>query len=238
MTDTCFIFKNMFGYDQIYKIPENMPSNVVCFYITDTLENCEKAKDLGWEPIFVDKYLTIIDSFEKRKIIAELNCYPERFIDATKFKYMFTSDSNVLSLDSNYGDFISKKSDKKALYLTSGCYSGYKNSISEELLRSFRNPRWKYNFEQMKTSVHSYLTFLLERGKNLQDTPVVSAKYIGWNVSHPMKYELSKYVYDEYTKHLQGNIIFSMALQIYPKYIEHYIHFKNDGKVASHLQSH
>ena len=228
----------MFNYDKINEIPKNMPSNVACFYITDTLENCTKAKDLGWEPIFVDKYVTVTDSFEKRKVIAELNCYPERFIDATKFKYMFSCDSNVLTLDSNYADFISKKSDEKALYLTSGCYSGYKNTIDFELLRSLKTPRWRYNWEEMKTTVRGYLYFLLEKGKNLQDTPVVSAKYIGWNVSHPMKHEISKYVYDEYTKHLQGNIIFSMAWQIYPQYIEHYTKFKNDGKVDGHLQCH
>jgi hypothetical protein len=237
MTDTCFIFKNLFNYDKIGGIPSKLPKNMKCLYITDSTDSCKKAKALGWDTIFVNKYVGISDPFEKRKVIAEINCYPERFIDTTKFKYAFICDSNVVALDSNYSDFVSKKSDDKALYLTSGWYSGVENTIHQELKRSLQNERWLYNFDKILISAGEYVTYLTEKGTNLADTPVVSAKYIGWNITHPMKRKISDYVYNEYIKHLQGNLIFSMALQIYPEHIEHYTKFMNDGKVSTHSVS-
>jgi len=237
MTDTCLIFKNLFGYDTISGLPKKLPQNMRCFYIIDSTDNCQKAESLGWETIYINKYLDITDSFKKRKVIAEINCYPERFIDTSQFKYVFICDSNVVALDSNYSDFVSKKSEEKALYLTSGWYKGSQNTMQQELARSLGNRRWEYNFNEMRKSVSEYLSHLTDMGKNIAHTPVISAKYIGWNINHPMKREISDYVYTEYTKHLQGNIIFSMALQIYPAHIEHYTNFKNDGSVSDHIVS-
>jgi len=36
-------------------------------------------------------------------------------------------------------------------------------------------------------------------------------------------------------QHLQGNIILSMMLHLYPDDICHYTGFKNDGRVSTHL---
>lgn len=237
MNDTCFIFKNLFGYDPVLKIPNNIPNSVTCIYITDSLDAYNKAAKFGWTPIYIDKYKNITDKFEKRKIIAEINCYPERFVNMAQYTYMFICDSNVVSLDSNYSEFVSKKSKDNCLYVTSGWYSGTANTMQKELERSLANHRWSYNFDSMKNSTNNYINILTSKGKDINDTPVVSAKYIGWNITHPMKNIIAKYVFDEYMQHLQGNIIFSMVIHLYPEYIYHYKGFKNNGAVSNHYIS-
>lgn len=235
MTDTCFIFKNFFSYDPVLKLPNNLPPNITPIYITDSINAITTAKELGWEVVYKDTYNHITDPFEKRKLIAEINCYPERFIDCSKYKFVYICDANVITLDSNYATFISNKGDKNALYLTSGWYSGHNNTMQKELERSLTNKRWSYNFNEIKHSVDEYHSKLTNLEIPFDDTPVISAKYIGWNISHSYKNIIADYVYNEYMKHLQGNIIFSMALKLYPDYICHYTGFKNDGCVLKHL---
>jgi len=177
--DTCLIFKNFFGYDPVLKVPHNLPENIAPIYITDSVEAVETAASLGWNVIYIDSYKHITDKFERRKIIAWINCFPEKLPGLEKYKYIFVCDSNVIKLDTNYAQFISHKSDKKALYVTSGWYSGVNNTMQKELERSLQNMRWSYNFEQIKSSTNNYIKILSSMNIPLTDTPVVSAKYIG-----------------------------------------------------------
>jgi hypothetical protein len=194
-----------------------MPLNVTPIYITDCMTKYNQAKDMGYTAYYTDKYKDITDSFERRKIIAYINCYPEKVIpELLQYTYVFICDSNVVELDSNYKEFINLKSDNKCLYLTSGWYKKSDNTMKKELERSLHNPRWQYNFDQMKDSVNEYFKLLEKLNINIDDTPVVSAKYIGWNIKHNYKNILSDFVYKEYMKHLQGNIIFLLYL----KYIQ------------------
>jgi hypothetical protein len=230
------VFKNFYDYDPVLKIPDNLPTNMTPVYITDSSSNISIATSLGWQCYYVDTFKNITDPFQMRLTIAYINCYVEKVVpELLKYKYIFICDSNVVKLDSNYTDFINKRNINKALYLTSGWYRGNHNTMERELQRSIRNIRWRYNFDQMIHATNRYMTELKKLNIDIHDTPVVSAKYIGWNISHPNKELLADYVYEEYKKHLQGNIIFSFILKLYPEYIEHYTDFKNDGAVIGHV---
>jgi hypothetical protein len=71
---------------------------------------------------------------------------------------------------------------------------------------------------------------------NYRNIPVVSAKYIGWNINHERKNIIADYVFNEYSKHLQGNIIFSTCLVLYTEDTLHYTKFLNDGQVEQHVK--
>jgi len=235
MSDTCLIYVNLYGYDPVVKIPNNMPINVTAIYITDSMIYFNTAKQFGWKVYYLDDYINITDNFQRRKTIVHIRCYPEKICpDILNYTYVFMCDSNVVNLDSNYPDFINKKDETKCLYLTSGYYRGSENTMQQELNRSLQNSRWSYNYDQMTNAVNDYHKQLESLNINLNDTPVVSAKYIGWNIAHPYKNVIADVVYKEHMKHIQGNIIFSLLLKLYPEYIYNYTDFKNDGSVSRH----
>jgi hypothetical protein len=228
--------KNLFNYDPVLSIPLNFPKDMDPVYITDSQETANAARKHGWIVYIITDFLNADTSFKKRCAVAYINCYPEKLIpELNKYTYIFICDSNVQKLDSNYTEFVNKSNNNKALYITSGWYSGKSNTILMELDRSLNNGRWSYNFNEIKKASLSYLNTLIKNNIDINLTPVVSAKYIGWNISHPSKNKLADFVYEEYSKHLQGNIILSFALHIYKDDIEHYTGFLNDGAVSSHI---
>ena len=237
--DTCLIFKNLFNYDHINPIPHNIPDGVDPIYITDSSQNAHIATSFGWKVYVTDMFKEIgDDSFERRKAIAFINCYPERIIpELLQYTYIFICDSNVRSFDPDYKTFVAHKSPLKALYLTTGWYSGSDNTIYKEMQRSMMNQRWKYNFKEIKESTLKYIHQLNDKGIADSDMPVASAKYIGWNIGHPNKHTIADNVYEEYLIHLQGNIIFSYILHMYPDDITHYINSFKHGSVGNHLST-
>jgi hypothetical protein len=239
MTDTCLVFKNLFGYDPVPRVPGRMPPGMTPVYITDSQSDKRLAESYGWTAYCIDEYNGTTDSFEKRKVIAKINCYPEQVVpDLLEYTYIFICDSNVVTLDSNYEEFVKlAKNGGKPLFVTSGYYSGRSNTMNKELMRSLGNGRWSYNFDKMQESTYRYLHTLRERNLSIDNTPVVSAKFIGWNIKSEFKSMLADIVYNEYMIHLQGNIIFSYVLQIHPEHVEHYTGFKNDCTVRGHLIS-
>lgn len=236
MCDTCVVFKNLFNYDRINRIPTNFPKGVDPVYITDSGEEAQTAKTYGWNVYITDMFKHKEGSFEKRMAIAFINCYPERVVpELSKYTYIFVCDSNVTSFDPDYTTFINRKTSEKAFYMTTGWYSGSENTIYKELQRSLQNGRWSYNFDNMKNSTMGYIRDLTDKGIDESKTPVASAKYIGWNIRHPFKNTIADAAYKEYLIHLQGNIIFSYLLHIYPNYIEHYINSFARGTISHHL---
>lgn len=234
----CILFKNLWNYDIINKIPENTPKGVDCIYLTDNESDDNLAKEYGYISYMVKDYLEISDSFERRKIIAYINCYPEKvFRELEKYTYVFICDSNIIEFDPDYTNFIESVSIDRSLYVTSGYYRDNADTIYEELKRSLTVMRWKYNFNEMKLACEKYEKMLRDRGLDMLDVRVCSAKYIGWNIVNKNKEMISKFVYDEYLEHLQGNIIFSIASKIYAEDTCHFSSGFFNGKLSDHAKN-
>lgn len=232
------LFKNLFNYDEIIPPPKNIPSNMDSIYLTDSVENQKKALSKGWKYCYVtEQFLNVNTNIKKRLAIAHINCYPENYLpDNKNYDYVFICDSNVVKLDTNYSEFIKNASDKHALYVTSGWYIGINNNIKKELERSLCNKRWSYDFNNITNATQNYIKLFSDMNIDYHTVPVVSAKYIGWNINHDKKNIIADYVYKEYSKHLQGNIIFSTCLVLYPEYTFHYKDFLNDAGVHNHIK--
>lgn len=239
MNNTCYLVKNLFNYDIIYPPPSNLSSNIDSVYVTDNSNSYHEALNKGWKYVYiVTEFLDKNDSFSKRLAIAYINCYPEKLIpELNRYNYIFICDANFINLPSNYNDFLSNKSIKYALYINSGYYKNDQNNIKEELYRSIHNSRWSYNFKQMIISTNEYLKLLNSINLDYKTIPVISAKYIGWNINHNNKNYIADYVYNEYSKHLQGNIIFSMCLALFKENIFHFDILNNDTNTLEHTQN-
>lgn len=232
-----FLVKNFFSYEEIIKPPLNLPSGFTTVYVTDSESNCDIAKNLGWNITKnISKFLNITDSFERRKSIAYINCYPHELVpEILDYNLVFVSDSNIQSLWNNYVTFVnlSNESDK-ALFVTSGYYNDDKDNISFECDRSGQK-RWGYNHKEIKNNTQLYINDIKSKNIDVSKLSVISAKYIGWNLHHPDFKLLSDKLYEEYTKHLQGNIILTYMSGMYPDSIFNYhCNDYSGGKVNSH----
>lgn len=72
----CLLYKNFWSYDPVVPVPSNLPPNIDTIYVTDNLNMALCAKNLYWTKTYViDTHITITDAFERRKIIAYINCF-------------------------------------------------------------------------------------------------------------------------------------------------------------------
>lgn len=235
----CLLYKNFWSYDPILPVPTNLPMDVHTVYLTDNTDSALRAKQLGWSKTYVcDTFVNITDPFERRKAIAKINCFPEQVVlELNSFDHIMICDANITRLDTNYAEFVHNILQTKidrALYITSGWYSQDQNTIVSELHRSLSQPRWSYNFDQMISWCSTNFALLEKLNINLADCPVVSAKYIGWNIRSENKNVVADWVYNQYVDHLQGNIIFSVVAKLFPDHVYHYKGFLNDGAVNEH----
>ena len=228
-----FLVKNLFNYEKVIPPPKNLPSNLKTVYVTDTLENVMLAKDLGWNSIkLITGYEHIVDSFERRKLVALINSFPLKVVpELINPRYVFICDSNINDLWVKYGEFVDNCTDKHALYVTSGFYRGDRNNMEIECQHSCKTPRWSYNHNGIRTSTDRYKQDLNENNIDYMGLSVVSAKYIGWNVNHPKYDELSNVLYNEYLVNLQGNIILTYISGLYSEFVYNY--HTNDYSGAS-----
>jgi hypothetical protein len=231
----CVLFVNLWNYDPVLPIPQNSPENVNYIYVTDTDENVDTAKKFGYVVYQYNTYLHITDKFERIKIVAKLKCFPEEiFPELQQYKYIFQCDANILKFDMAYTDFINSASDNYAIFVTTGWYSGEEDNIYKEYYRSINTQRWSYNFENMTKSFNKYLELFEQTQMNPYECKVVSAKYVGFNIQHKNKKQISNFVYNEYMNHLQGNIIYSVALNLFPQDIFHFRNGFFQGEVIGH----
>ena len=78
-----FMVKNFFDYEKIIPPPINLSKNLKSLYVTDSIQNVNLAKSLGWNYTFLyDKDLNIIDKFERRKLSSAYHCI---VLNTTKF---------------------------------------------------------------------------------------------------------------------------------------------------------
>jgi hypothetical protein len=232
-----FVVKNLWDYDKINPVPDNLPDNLPdmdTFYITDTEENRAEALCQGWDhAVCFDQYREVTSKILRRSIIGDINCFPEKFCSRLQiYDKIFVCDSNILTLPSNYSDFVNGAGDE-AVYLTSGYYSGEDDTIEQELIRSIHS-RWNYNAQGMIEATHRYMEGMNEAGIDPLSVSVSSAKYLGWNVRHPDRWHIASFVADEYMKHLQGNIIFTYISAIYKNEVFNFRGLKNDISFSPH----
>jgi len=232
-----FLVKNLFNYEKVVSPPKNLPTHLKTVYVTDTLENVTLAKELGWNYIKrVTQYEHIVDPIERRRSIAFINSYPLKTVpELENPRYVFICDSNIDSLWLNYEKFVNSCEDKYALFVTSGFYQGDRDNLEIECQHSCGTPRWSYNHKEIRESTDRYKLILEDNKINYNELSIVSAKYFGWNVQHPMFGKLSDILFDEYNQNIQGNIILTYMSGLYSEFIYNY--YDNDysgGKVNKH----
>jgi|694.fasta_scaffold44312_6 hypothetical protein len=236
--NSIFMVKNFFDYEKIIPPPINLPKSLKSLYVTDSIENINIAKKLGWDYTFLhDKDLNLIDKFERRKLVAKVNCYPHLFLpnELKNIEKIFVCDSNIISLWKEYENFINNCNSNNALYLTSGYYKDERDNILSEMNVSITQERWSYNKKEIYENSILYLNNLKKIKIDYKNVSIISAKYIGWNIKHPEYLNISNIAYTEYCKHLQGNIIFAYLSAIFKSYVYNY-HTKN--YVGSKLNNH
>lgn len=227
-----FLVKNLYDYEKVISPPNNLPDNFISYYITDNEKNAITAKNLGWDYVSItDKFLDVADKFSRRKSIAFINSFPHMFINNDiEYDLIFVCDSNIVTLWSNFSDFVSKCEKNKVLYLTNGYYDLGRNTITSEIENSNQH-RWSYNYVEIKHNGQLYVDHLNDLKIDLNLLGVCSAKYIGWNPSHENYELLTNKLYEEYTKHLQGNIILTYLSGIYKDDI--FVYHSNNYKGGS-----
>jgi hypothetical protein len=232
MTDYFFV-KNLYNYEKVIPPPSNLPKNLKTVYITDTEENKIKALNLGWDIVKkTDIFNGIDNKFDRRKSVAFINSYPLQVVpEITDARFIFICDSNIINLWNLYNNFVMSCSEDFTLFVTSGYYSGDRDTIMSECNHSCAASRWSYNHFEIKNCTNRYIEDLNEKNVDVNKLSVVSAKYIGWNVNHPDYKYLSDFLYKEYSENLQGNIILTYMSGIFNEKI--YNFYTNDYTGAS-----
>jgi hypothetical protein len=235
----CILFKNLFGYDNVSSLP-TVSDNLKLHLLVDSEDARQEGLRLGWTVHVTDMFKEATSPKEKRDAVAFVNAFPEVVIPELKdYDQVFICDSNVLEFDPAYFDFINSCSTKATLYVTSGAYTGERgkwnaNDVATEYERSMKVTRWKYDSENIKRSWLEYKTMLNDMSVSEYDVPVVSAKYIGWNLKSESKSKVADFVLEEYKKHLQGNIIFSIAAVLFKDDVHHFYHGFENTKLGIH----
>ena len=219
-----FLVKNLYNYEKIIPPPSNLPDNFTTVYVTDNDTNSNLVKELGWDIVKkTEEFLNVTDKFGRRKSIAYINSFPHKVVpEVLDYDFVFVCDSNIVRLWDKYVDFTNKCLSKYSLFVTSGYYSGERNTIISERNASSNISRWSYNKNEIIESTNRYINELIKNNVNINDLNIVSAKYFGWNLKHD-KYELlSNLLYSEYCENLQGNIILTYMSGLHPDIIYNY----------------
>lgn len=232
-----FLVKNLFDYEIVVPPPNNLPKTFETVYVTDNDINCNLAKDLGWGIVKkVENYLHVTDKFHRRRIISFINSFPHKVCpEVIDYKFVFVCDSNIIRLWDEYMRFTSNCTSDNALFVTSGYYSGVRDTIMGERDASLGIARWSYNRDEINSSTERYINELNKKNIDLTKLSVVSAKYIGWNLRHKDYDLLSNNLYSEGSINLQGNIILTYLSGLFPNSVYNY-YTKN--YLGGHLNSH
>lgn len=227
----CFITSSFFGYEQPNPPPKGLPNDFINFYITDNGEHARVALASGFNFAIIDKTAALSLQFallpnqtgvgnwtDAQKLGSGIMCrakfapqifYHEIFREGCGQVWYF--DGNVKSFNKTFFEenlFAVNKS--KALYLDIGHYALPYNLVSE-LEVSLVQQRWQGYVEGMNKSSLEYFKQLENRlgPQGLAHCPVASAKYVGWNLRHPMLPVMSEWLMEQCKMNYQGNIVLS-----------------------------
>lgn len=218
-----YLTKNAYEYEIVHPPPPNLPAGMMTFYITDSDKTKEEAESLGWDVVKKsDIFTPDLTKLQRRQAIGRINCFPQEFApEVLDFRFVFVSDSNIITLWDDYHLFVEGCDESKALFVTSGCYKGGRDNIEEEGFQSIK-ARWEYNAKEIGECTYRYVRELNEKGVNVPQLSVVITRFIGWNLRHPQYEFLANKMNDEYAHHLQGNIILTYLSGMYPEWIFNY----------------
>jgi hypothetical protein len=227
-----YVAINLWGYEKILPVPEGLPKGVVPFYVIDSPEGLLEVGTKGWNGVYLND--SEVDDHKRRIMVALIQSNPEYFIDLKDYDYAFVCDSNIVTLPSNYKDFVTYGINSGKVLLTeSGYYSGDRDNIYGEYLAS-NQPRWQYNYKAMELCVSEYVEKMQSMGIDYRKESVSSGKYIGWNLRNDKKEMLANFICGEAEKHVQGNIIITMARVLFPELVSNFRSLKGDGALSGH----
>jgi len=229
-----FLVKNLYNYEKVIPPPTNLSKDMTTAYLTDSDYNCEIAKSMGWDIVKkTDLFLETVGKFERRVHVGFINSFPQKLVpEILDFKFTFVCDSNIVSLFDGYNKFVQSCVEDKGLYVTSGYYSGGRDNMIEECKASLYG-RWSYNQNGILKSTEEYIETLKSKNINPMNLSVVSAKFLGWNFRHKNYEELSNFLYKEYCRNLQGNIILTYMTGLFQESIYNHIEKNYSGIVLN-----
>lgn len=229
---------NFFDYEHIHPVPKGVPEYMDTVYLTDAERNKDLALKAGWQNVFVIKnFISVEDNFGKRKAIGAIKAYPEVYAGELQgYDKLFFCDPNTRRMDSMYQDYVESADDKYTLYTTSGFWENQPDNLKFGLAISVAQPRWKYNAEAMTKAVNRYIKDLSEWG--LKSPPLVSTRFIGWNMARKKTNDVEKELYDESQYHLQAELTLTYLSAKYPDDIFVYNKLKYDGENIGHKINH
>ncbi len=227
-----FMTFNFFDYEYVLPVPKGVPEYMETVYLTDTIENAGLAVEAGWKEVFcVRDFVHIADNFGKRRAIGAIKTFPEAYVqELGEYDKIFMTDPNTLVLDSNYSKFVESFEDKYTLCITTGYWK--QTGMWFELTMSLGQPRWQYNAKEMTDAYNRYVKELGEYGA--LKCPLVSARYIGWNMKNKKTNDLAQIYLQESNAHIQGNMILTYLYAKCPDMIFAYGGFLNDGANTGH----
>jgi hypothetical protein len=230
-----YLTKNFWGYEKLLPPPQKISDKLKTVYLTDDENNRQILLDLGWDMVkVVEDYKEITDKLKRRLIISEINCFPIKFVpELADEEFIFLCDSNIETIWPNYFDFVDNCTSDKCLFLTTKWYKGNRDNIISEC-ESSNSPRWGDYFNDIVKSKDEYVKIITEMGIDVNTISVASAKYFGWNIKHEKYNEISNTFFNEYKKHIQGNIILSYLSVIFNNFTYIYDGDNIGGSVARH----
>lgn len=203
-----FVVVQMFGYDAVNPPPANVPAGFHKWYVCDTSTTRGAALGLGWEYVVVVDIPAALSSDRHLRMqkVADVMTRVADLLPEGAYDHVFRCDANVRRLFDEWTPFaLEAMASGKALYCTTGYYSGVRDTIEAELASSLHEAAWSPFHEQMKKFTLAYRTAL---GPGIP-APIVSAKYVGWNLHHPHRPRLVEAFAKDLVAHWQGNIILS-----------------------------
>ena len=188
---------------------------IPCFYFSDDAGREALASKMGWK--FVLCHLPEASGpRERRWQVVECKLHPERFSqEIMGFDITIYVDANVKRLGRTFLEQWVPRLGDKAILLNCGHYKGNKNNVLSEYSRSFQR-RWDHSHDDFRRSRDEWKSRL-----DLERIPVCSAKYVVVNMrKKPQAPEIWRFLEEEHRKHIQGNIIYSIASEKFKDMIE------------------
>lgn len=242
----CFVTSNHFGYEEPHGPPEGLPADFYAIYITDDNQTAHAVAKLGWNAVVLDKlpaYARVF--FDPLQDLSYVNRTAFKmsgwqfmrtgFVGRARYEPLqyaavreagctqaFFMDGNVKTLNGVHveNQFFSPCSDSlKALCVSSGWYVGSRDDLQPELDGSLAQPRWSFSHASMTAATREYME-LLQWKYGPSPTTIVSAKFLGWNLNHPMTPALGEWLTREAQLHYQGNIALSFLARWRPDVVE------------------
>lgn len=226
----CLFTVNLHGYDVVNPPPT---TKLPCLYFSDDVDRAPLVSKMGWKFVFCNLPEPRGD-LERRLQVVECKLYPERFAkEVLDFDILIYVDANVKSLGCKFVEEWVPRLGDKALLLECGFYKGLQNNILSEYSRSINQLRWAHSHDAFRKSRDEWKSRI-----NLHDIPVCSAKYIVVNMKKKEEVpEIWRFLEEEHRKHIQGNIIYSIASEKFKHLIERGECDMSGTSITSHLSS-